>query len=49
MKKREYRNRDNSMLSNMIRQNLKELEGEEFILQIPLEKEVTDDEREVRT
>lgn len=49
MKKREYRNRDNSMLSNMIRQNLKELEDEEFILQIPLEKEVTDDEREVRT
>lgn len=49
MKKREYRNRDDSMLSDMIRQNLKELEDEEFILQIPLEKEVTDDEREVRT
>ena len=49
MKKREYRNRDDSMFSDMIRQSLKELEDEEFILQIPLEKEVTDDEREVRT
>ncbi len=49
MEKREYRNRDNSILSDMIRQSLKELEGEEFILQIPLEKEVTEDEREVRT
>ena len=33
----------------MIRQSLKKLEDEEFILQIPLEKEVTEDEREVRT
>ena len=49
MKKREYRNRDNSVFSDIIRRNLKELEDEEFILQIPLEKEVTDDEREVRT
>ena len=40
MEKREYRNRDNSILSDMIRQSLKELENEEFILQIPLEKEV---------
>ena len=29
--------------------SLKELEDEEFILQIPLEKEVTEDERKVRT
>ena len=49
MAKREYRNRDNSILSDMIRQSLKELEDEEFILQISLEKEVTEDEREVRT
>ena len=49
MEKREYGNRDNSILSDMIRQSLKELEDEEFILQIPLEKEVTEDEREVRT
>ena len=49
MEKREYRNRDNSILSDMIRQSLKELEDEDFILQIPLEKEVTEDEREVRT
>ena len=49
MKKREYRNRDDSMFSDMIRQSLKELEDEDFILQIPLEKEVTEDEREVRT
>lgn len=49
MEKREYRNRDNSILSDMIRQSLKELEDEEFILQIPLEKEVTEDERKVRT
>lgn len=49
MEKREYRNRDNSILSDMIRQGLKELEDEEFILQIPLEKEVIDDEQEVRT
>lgn len=47
--KREYRNRDNSILSDMIRQSLKELEDKDFILQIPLEKEVTEDEREVRT
>ena len=44
MKKREYRNRDNSIFSDMIRRSLKELEDEEFILQIPLEKEVTEDE-----
>ena len=49
MAKREYRNRDNSILSDMIRQSLKELEDEELILQIPLEKEVTEDEGEVRT
>lgn len=49
MEKREYRNRDNSILSDMIRQGLKELEDKEFILQIPLEKEETEDEREVRT
>ena len=49
MKKREYRNRDDSMFSDMIRQSLKELEDEDFVLQIPLEKEVTEDEREVRT
>lgn len=35
MEKREYRNRDNSILSDMIRQSLKELEDEEFILQNP--------------
>ena len=49
MEKREYRNRDNLRLSEMIRQSLKELEDEEFILQIPLKKEVTEDEREIRT
>ena len=49
MKKREYRNRDDSMFSDMIRQSLKELEDKKFILQIPLEKEVTEDERKVRT
>ena len=49
MEKREHRNRDNSILSDMIRQSLKELEDEEFILQIPLENEVTKDERKVRT
>ena len=49
MKKREYRNRDDSMFSDMIRQSLKELEDEDFVLQIPLKKEVTEDEREVRT
>ena len=48
MEKREYRSRDNSILSDMIRQSLKELEDEDFILQIPLEKEVTEDERKVR-
>ena len=48
MEKREYRNRDNSILSDMIRQSLKELEDEEFILQIPLEKEVTDHQRHCR-
>ena len=49
MEKREYRNQDNLRLSEMIRQSLKELEDKEFILQIPLEKEVTEDERKVRT
>ena len=49
MEKREYRNQDNLRLSEMIRQSLKELEDEEFILQIPLKKEVTEDEREIRT
>ena len=47
--KKEYRNRDNSIFIDMIRQSLKELEDKEFILQIPLEKEVTEDERKVRT
>ena len=49
MEKREYRNQDNLRLSEMIRQSLKELEDEKFILQIPLKKEVTEDEREIRT
>ena len=49
MEKRKYRIRDNLILSEMIRQSLKELEDEEFILQIPLKKEVTEDEREIRT
>ena len=49
MEKREYRNRDNSTLSDMIRQSLEEFKDEEFILQIPLEKEVIEDEREIRT
>ena len=49
MEKREYRNQDNLRLSEMIRQSLKELEDKEFILQIPLKKEVTEDEREIRT
>ena len=33
----------------MIRQNLQEMKDQEFILQIPLRKEVTTVEREVRT
>lgn len=48
MGKREYRNRDNSTISDMIRQNLEKLKDEEFILQIPLEKEVTEDKREIQ-
>lgn len=44
MEKREYRNRDNSTLSDRIRQNLEELKDQEFILQIPLKREVTEDE-----
>lgn len=49
MKKREYRNNEKPTLSNVIRQNLQEIKDQEFILQIPLRKEVTTVEREVRT
>ncbi|MDO4647009.1 MAG: hypothetical protein Q4B26_00060 [Eubacteriales bacterium] len=50
MKKREYKEKEvkskktrdeGSALSEMIRQNLQTLEDQEFILQIPLRKEVT--------
>ena len=49
MEKREYRNTEKPALSDMIRQNLQEMKNQEFILQIPLRKEVTTDERKVRT
>lgn len=49
MEKREYRNNEKTTLSNVIRQNLQEIKDQEFILQIPLRKEVTTVEREVRT
>ena len=49
MEKREYRNNEKTTLSNVIRQNLQEMKDLEFILQIPLRKEVTTVEREVRT
>lgn len=49
MEKREYRNNEKPALSDMIRQNLQEMKNQEFILQIPLRKEVTTVEREVRT
>ncbi len=49
MEKREYRNNEKTTLSDTIRQNLQEMKDQEFILQIPLRKEVTKDEREVRT
>lgn len=48
MEKREYRNNEKPTLSNVIRQNLQEMKDQEFILQIPLRKEVTTVEREVR-
>ena len=48
MEKREYRNNEKPTLSNVIRQNLQEIKDQEFILQIPLRKEVTTVEREVR-
>ena len=49
MEKREYRNNEKPRLYDMIRQNLQEMKDQEFILQIPLRKEVTTVEREVRT
>ena len=49
MEKREYRSNEKPTLSNVIRQNLQEIKDQEFILQIPLRKEVTTDERKVRT
>lgn len=49
MEKREYGNNEKPTLSDMIRQNMQEMEDQEFILQIPLRKEVTTVEREVRT
>ena len=49
MEKREYTNNEKPTLSNVIRQNLQEIKDQEFILQIPLRKEVTTVEREVRT
>ena len=49
MEKREYRNNEKPTLSNVIRQNLQEMKDQEFILQIPLRKEVTTVEREVWT
>ena len=49
MEKREYRNNEKPTLSNVIRQNLQEIKDQEFSLQIPLRKEVTTVEREVRT
>lgn len=49
MKKREYRSNEKITFSNMIRQNLQKTKDQEFILQIPLRKEVITDEREVRT
>ena len=49
MEKSEYRNNEKPTLSNVIRQNLQEIKDQEFILQIPLRKEVTTGEREVRT
>lgn len=49
MEKREYRNNEKPRLSDMIRQNLQEMKDQEFILQIPLRKEVTTVDREVRT
>ena len=49
MEKREYRNNEKPTLSNVLRQNLQEIKDQEFILQIPLRKEVTTVEREVRT
>ncbi len=49
MEKREYRNNEKPRLSDMIRQNLQQMKDQEFILQIPLRKEVTTVEREVRT
>lgn len=49
MEKREYRNNEKPTLSNVIRQNLQEMKDQEFILQIPLRKEVITVEREVRT
>ena len=49
MEKREYRNNEKPTLSNVIRQNLQEIKDQEFILQIPLRKEVTTVDREVWT
>ena len=49
MEKREYRNNEKPTLSDMIRQDLQEIKDQEFILHIPLRKEVTTDERKVRT
>ena len=49
MEKREYRNNEKPTLSNVIRQKLQEIKDQEFILQIPLRKEVTTGERKVRT
>ena len=49
MEKREYRNNEKPTLSNVIRQNLQEMKDQEFILQIPLRKEVTTVDREVWT
>lgn len=49
MEKREYRNNEKTTFSDIIRQNLQEMKDQEFILQIPLRKEVTTVEREVRT
>lgn len=49
MENREYRYNEKTTFSSMIRQNLQEMKDQEFVLQIPLRKEVTEDEREVQT
>ena len=49
MENREYRNNEKTTFSYMIRQKLQEMKDQEFVLQIPLRKEVTEDEREVQT